>query len=522
MMQLPSWMNFQCFGSGFLGLCSSCGCGAVAPRTTACGLGPSCREQAPWNVGQSDYKTFARAYEAFEMRAPLPGSAATDNLESWVNLIMEDQCKRIVPPLSDDQRQLLQESTLTLCRSLASGVVHMVNGSERRVFITDEWKGLVIEGYAPLPFKRLESIQLDTTWQSFIAMLIFELPQEASSAAFNFAFNQLDARMMFLLTVKVLRQLAKRGKKRKKTKEKIRGSALDLREVSKDSADFISGGSQGRAQSSWQTPKKGRDSDEASDRFQDRPQHRRSRGQSLSRQSSFDSLTSLTSPGRNVRHGASPSHQSKRGSSSKAREETTPSHQSRGGSPSKDREQTKPRRSPGMDRGSLSRRDQDADEAWSGINVEKPSNISDRSCNNSERGGAASIYSGRSLSPDPDTLAFRPGTSVCIHGLVAMPSLNGEIGVCQRWDELCQRWHVALKSGDVKSIKPENLTVADSAGRTHGIECVICLVAPAVMAFVPCGHQCICIKCAERLSEELQEKCPQCRQSSSGLIRIYS
>lgn len=57
------------------------------------------------------------------------------------------------------------------------------------------------------------------------------------------------------------------------------------------------------------------------------------------------------------------------------------------------------------------------------------------------------------------------------------------------------------------------------AGRES--ECVVCLAELAVLAFVPCGHRCVCPACAERLPMEARRRCPQCRGEADALIRIY-
>lgn len=51
--------------------------------------------------------------------------------------------------------------------------------------------------------------------------------------------------------------------------------------------------------------------------------------------------------------------------------------------------------------------------------------------------------------------------------------------------------------------------------------CVICLDQAASYAFVPCGHRCVCASCTQRLPPSHRGRCPQCRQASSDLIRIW-
>ena len=47
-------------------------------------------------------------------------------------------------------------------------------------------------------------------------------------------------------------------------------------------------------------------------------------------------------------------------------------------------------------------------------------------------------------------------------------------------------------------------------------KCVICLDAPKSRACVPCGHVCVCERCAAPLTH-----CPICREECTDLMRIY-
>lgn len=50
-----------------------------------------------------------------------------------------------------------------------------------------------------------------------------------------------------------------------------------------------------------------------------------------------------------------------------------------------------------------------------------------------------------------------PGLPVRVHGLEKAPQLNGQEGVCKQWDATGGRWQVSLQSGELKSLKLENL-----------------------------------------------------------------
>ncbi|OLQ07407.1 Baculoviral IAP repeat-containing protein 2 [Symbiodinium microadriaticum] len=49
-------------------------------------------------------------------------------------------------------------------------------------------------------------------------------------------------------------------------------------------------------------------------------------------------------------------------------------------------------------------------------------------------------------------------------------------------------------------------------------QCVVCLDAPANMAFVPCGHLAVCEACAGQLERPI---CPVCRQTSQSILHIF-
>ena len=51
-------------------------------------------------------------------------------------------------------------------------------------------------------------------------------------------------------------------------------------------------------------------------------------------------------------------------------------------------------------------------------------------------------------------------------------------------------------------------------------ECVVCHDARKEAAFFPCGHRCVCLKCAGMLRHR-KESCPICRTRISQYARIY-
>ena len=48
-------------------------------------------------------------------------------------------------------------------------------------------------------------------------------------------------------------------------------------------------------------------------------------------------------------------------------------------------------------------------------------------------------------------------------------------------------------------------------------ECIICFEKEKTFAFIPCGHKILCSECVKKKFQ----KCPLCRKSVTGVLRIY-
>ena len=48
--------------------------------------------------------------------------------------------------------------------------------------------------------------------------------------------------------------------------------------------------------------------------------------------------------------------------------------------------------------------------------------------------------------------------------------------------------------------------------------CVVCLDEAKTHILIPCGHQCVCGPCSERLA---QGHCPVCRTAVTMAVRVY-
>jgi hypothetical protein len=64
---------------------------------------------------------------------------------------------------------------------------------------------------------------------------------------------------------------------------------------------------------------------------------------------------------------------------------------------------------------------------------------------------------------------------------------------------------------------------AASAPHTDAEEtqCVVCFDAPKDHAIVPCGHQCVCARCAEQLTNTRTPTCPVCREPIRETMKVF-
>jgi hypothetical protein len=52
-------------------------------------------------------------------------------------------------------------------------------------------------------------------------------------------------------------------------------------------------------------------------------------------------------------------------------------------------------------------------------------------------------------------------------------------------------------------------------------QCVVCFDAPKDHIIVPCGHQCVCARCAEQLTETRTPTCPVCREPILQTMKVF-
>jgi len=82
---------------------------------------------------------------------------------------------------------------------------------------------------------------------------------------------------------------------------------------------------------------------------------------------------------------------------------------------------------------------------------------------------------------------------------------DSEVGL--RWAQVEQRLAAAV-----------HLATPEPAAK-H--ECVVCLDAAVTMAFVPCGHRCVCEPCAAAVRAAPGRACVVCRRSITDSVRIF-
>jgi hypothetical protein len=77
---------------------------------------------------------------------------------------------------------------------------------------------------------------------------------------------------------------------------------------------------------------------------------------------------------------------------------------------------------------------------------------------------------------------------------------------------------------ELSSLLDANLTTQDTyndvaTSVATALACVVCFSNEKSVAMVPCGHRCVCTACAERFSGG--GKCPMCRTTLTGVIRVF-
>jgi hypothetical protein len=63
--------------------------------------------------------------------------------------------------------------------------------------------------------------------------------------------------------------------------------------------------------------------------------------------------------------------------------------------------------------------------------------------------------------------------------------------------------------------------VEDMADIPDGELCVVCLLRRRRAAFLHCGHRVCCVGCAQHVEQGDNPRCPVCRQTVTGIVRVF-
>ncbi|KAJ8535101.1 hypothetical protein ON010_g13635 [Phytophthora cinnamomi] len=80
--------------------------------------------------------------------------------------------------------------------------------------------------------------------------------------------------------------------------------------------------------------------------------------------------------------------------------------------------------------------------------------------------------------------------------------------------------HGTASAPPATSSPPAKSTPAQGSGAQSPDECVICFDGPQEAVCVPCGHNAVCMDCAQELLDTTR-LCPVCRQQVREVIRLY-
>ena len=68
--------------------------------------------------------------------------------------------------------------------------------------------------------------------------------------------------------------------------------------------------------------------------------------------------------------------------------------------------------------------------------------------------------------------------------------------------------------------------LGSGSGTSHSdaeeTQCVVCFDAPKDHAIVPCGHICVCARCAEQLTNTRTPTCPVCREPIQQTVKVFA
>ena len=80
----------------------------------------------------------------------------------------------------------------------------------------------------------------------------------------------------------------------------------------------------------------------------------------------------------------------------------------------------------------------------------------------------------------------------------------------------------AMRFEELSLEETEQLAAAEKAPTLCEAEaCVICMDELKTHILIPCGHQCVCAACSDRLAESSSRNCPVCRREVDLAVQVF-
>ncbi|CAM6076810.1 unnamed protein product [Sphagnum tenellum] len=113
-------------------------------------------------------------------------------------------------------------------------------------------------------------------------------------------------------------------------------------------------------------------------------------------------------------------------------------------------------------------------------------------------------------------------------GIAATIVATGVLGyaLIKNWAKWKQRHQQRQQQDDESRHVSEQDRLIDDAGDDmmdipDGELCVVCLLRRRRAAFIYCGHRVCCVTCAQQVEQGTNPRCPVCRQTVSGIVRVF-
>ena len=91
--------------------------------------------------------------------------------------------------------------------------------------------------------------------------------------------------------------------------------------------------------------------------------------------------------------------------------------------------------------------------------------------------------------------------------------------LCQQQQREARKAVLQARDEAVRQTRDEERGAAAEAVR-EAMECDLCMEAPRTHSFMPCGHHCACVGCAEEVMRR-NKRCPYCREQAESIQRIF-